>query len=87
MSFEIITSQGERLRYDGNEYAWQYGLKAGTKDVSDKDIVEVVDEDGNIVLRTFRPQAVGDVDQWTALVMPSECRTSKCPRCGFTEYE
>jgi hypothetical protein len=86
MAFEIIDANGARYRYEEADYIWQYGhLEGAAPDKIDKDIVEVVSDEDEIVVTFFKPIAVGNVDWNTSLIMPREIRHTQCPRCGYIE--
>jgi len=86
--FEILTCDGSRFRFEGDEYRWQYGLYPGTVDVDDRTIVEVfqgADDDSEaLVLSVSQVIAVGSVSAYTYMTSPfRERQRSQCPRCGF----
>ncbi len=81
--FEILTRSGQRFRF-AKEHIWQYGLVSGTIDADDSSIVEVLENDGGImVLRVTDVVAVGSVDMTTCLSPYREKMDTQCPRCGW----
>lgn len=86
--FEVITSDGSVLRYEGDEYRWQYALEEGSKDKLNKNIIEIIqttDEEENVILCIHNPRAAGDCRLLTTIIRPREKLLRQCPRCGFTE--
>ena len=80
--FEVITVDGNRFRFEG-DYVWQYGILSGSKDIDDKTVVEVLNNDGDIVSFFSQVIAVGQVDENTCLSMPREIIQAQCPKCGY----
>lgn len=62
--FKVLTVGGHRFRYEG-DLAWQFGLQVGSKDLLNRTVVEVIDEDGNVVATYTKVIAVGNVDRDT----------------------
>ncbi len=89
--FEVITSRGGCLRYEGDEYRWQFALQEGSLERLDKSTVEIfeIDEEGDesLILTLPNIEAVGNCSWMTALLKPMEVRQTICPRCKFTEKE
>ena len=80
--FEVITVDGNRFRFEG-DYFWQYGILSGSKDIDDKTVVEVLNNNGDIVSFFSQVIAVGQVDENTCLSMPREIIQAQCPKCGY----
>ena len=80
--FEVITIGGNRFRFEG-DYIWQYGILSGSKDIDDKTVVEVLNNEGDIVSFFSQVVAVGKVDENTCLSMPREIIQAQCPKCGY----
>lgn len=91
MIFEILTSSGQRFRFDDPAYQWQYALISGTIDQDDRSVVEILrvnDEDESEIELTITDViAAGSVEAFTFLSPYTEKIGAVCGRCGFVTYE
>lgn len=89
--FEIITIGGSHFRFEKPNYVWQHGLVAGTSDVEDKTVVEVLfidsDDESEVIATFSQVIMVGSVTDETFITKPREKRLTECSRCGFIEIE
>jgi len=87
--FEVLTKHGDKFRYDDASLRWQFGIKEGTLDITDKTSVEIIrtydDGDYEIIQCINDVIRVGDVCESTTLEMPRQVMIGQCKKCGHTE--